>query len=298
MNGNNSSFSPHYGCHGEETVLLQPSKTKAPFQQHPLNQSSNVLLVYRLEDMRSTITVNFLLAILCLMYCGINAVLIVVNYLNSHAASEEEFAVDDLTFHLLEFWATFIFALVECASLVSSPKSLVKIYNNPVILKLILFFNIVATSVPAALITLNKEVFEIASHEIEYLNELTMTFVDIVFLWSVLQLDAKSIRGQLTVTGCAGVVALIQIGIYNGMGRQPNGDMRGEVPAHYFEFVFEIMSSFVAFWFCMDNVSVAQEEIGLILYGQHDSCKICGDKNDEFEKIFKAPVGEESSYGN
>ena len=247
---------------------------------HPLNQSTNILLVYRLQDMRSLASINTVLAILFLGYCAINMVLI-----------------------LVKFWATFGFALVECVSLVATPKSLIKIYRSPIVLKLILFFNIVASLVPAVLVTLNREVFEILSHEIEYLNELTMTFVDMVLLWSLLKKDGRSFKGQFVITCAAGSVALLQLGVYNLLGRREDGDMAGEVPAHYFEFFFEIISSFIAFWFCMDNKSVAENEIGLILYGSHADCGICSAKSVEFERTYStttdAKEGKETpSYGS
>ena len=50
------------------------------------------------------------------------------------------------------------------------------------------------------------------------------------------------------MAGIATVVAMVQLAVYNGMGRTEDGDMGGEVPAHYLEFSFVI-----AFWFCMDN---------------------------------------------
>ena len=49
-----------------------------------LNVSSNILLVYRLDEMRRMENINFVLAILCLLYCGMNVALIIVNYVNSH----------------------------------------------------------------------------------------------------------------------------------------------------------------------------------------------------------------------
>mmetsp|Transcript_4003 Transcript_4003/g.5418 ORF Transcript_4003/g.5418 Transcript_4003/m.5418 type:complete len:81 (+) Transcript_4003:39-281(+) len=75
------------------------------------------------------------------------------------------------------------------------------------------------------------------------------------------------------------------------MGREPNGDMVGEGPAHYLEFAFEIISSLIAFWFCMDNKFVADKEIGLILYGKHGDCGICGAKSIEFEQTYISSYG-------
>ena len=111
-------------------------------------------------------------------------------------------------------------------------------------------FNIVAACLPAVLISMNYEYFEIISHEIEYCNELTMSFVDLVLLWSLCQFEVGT---SAFMSGIASIVAVIQLAVYNGMGRDDEGDMIGEVPAHYLEFAFEIISSLIAFWFVMDN---------------------------------------------
>ena len=265
--------------------------------QHPLNQSNNVLLIYRLQNMRSVASLNFGLAIMCLTYCGINIALIFVNYLNAKAESNgsEQIVSDDI-FHRLEFWATFGFALIECISLVATPKSLISIYKSPLTLKLVLFFNIVASFVPALLVTLNRETFEILSHEIEYINELTKTFVDLILLFNLLQLEDESIKGHFFLTIGAGVVACVQLAVYNLLGKEEDGDMIGEVPAHYFEFVFEMLSSFIGFWFCMDNKRVAEHEIGLILYGSHDNCGICGESREEFEQTYQVSSAKKANY--
>jgi hypothetical protein len=191
-------------------------------------------LVYRLEEMKSNSTLNFGLALLCLCYCAVNMVLMAVNYMNVQMANDDgingEPVVSDLTYHLTEFWATFGFACVECISLVHTPKSFFKIYNHPLLLKLILFFNIAATLVPAILVTLNLHVFEIASHEIEYVNEMTMAFVEIVMLKSLLRFEtsAASLVGQWVVAGLALAVACLQLGVYNLLGRSDDGDMQGK----------------------------------------------------------------------
>ena len=90
------------------------------------------------------------------------------------------------------------------------------------------------------------------------------------------------------VTGITILVAIVQLGVYNLMGyNEATGDMGGETPAHYLEFSFEIISSLIAFWFCMDNKFLSDKEIGLILYGRHcEDCQICGAKSAEFAKIY------------
>jgi uncharacterized membrane protein len=246
----------------------------------PLNSSQNVLLVYRLNEMRSLERVNFTLAIACLVYCGINIALIIVNYVNSQ--HREDPPISEKAFHLLEFWATFCFAIVTCISLTSTPKSILNIYNHPLALRLILFFNIVASSIPAMLMALNTEYFEVISHQIEYLNELTMSFIDLVLVWSLCKFEgANAIMAVI-----ASIVACVQLAIYNGMGRTDDGEMIGEVPAHFLEFTFGIISSLIAFAFCMDNKFVCKKEIGQILYGTHIDCTICRASSTEYSGTF------------
>jgi hypothetical protein len=214
---------------------------------------------------------------------------------------------------MLEFWGTLFFSVVLCISLTSTPKSILNIYDNPLTLRLVLFFNIVAASIPAVLVTLNYEYFEILSHEIEYLNEVTMSFVDLVLLWSLCRIEGQT--STVWMACIASLISLCQLGLYNCRGRTEDGEMIGEVPAHFLEFSFAIISSLITFWFCMDNkvsffvdfhppriasrrvyapresfVSddirfvkfVCGKEIGEVLYGTHEYCNICDASSREF----------------
>ena len=264
--------------------------------QRILNTSQNVLLVYRLHEMKSLERVNFTLAIACLVYCGINIALIVVNYVNS--INPDDPPINEKAFHLLEFWATFFFAIVTCLSLTSTPKSILNIYNNPMTLRLVLFFNIVASSMPAMLMSLNTEYFEIISHQIEYLNEMTMSFIDLVLFWSLCKFED---RANAIMAVIASVVACVQLAIYNGMGRTEDGDMIGEVPAHFLEFTFGVISSLIGFAFCMDNTFVCKEEIGQILYGNHIDCNICRASSTEYAGTYgtsSSKQGNAARYGS
>ncbi len=128
-----------------------------------------------------------------------------------------------------------------------------------------------------------------------------MSFVDVILLlslWKSKSFSSSSTRVNYkvdeTTNGSSGqawytaaialVVAMIQLGVYNLMGYdEQRDDMVGEVPAHFLEFSFEIISSLIAFWFCMDNKFVADKEIGMILYGNHEEdCTICNNQITEF----------------
>ena len=272
-----------------------------------LNTSGNVLLLSRLQKLQAMTDANFAIALLCLINCGINITMLYFNYcINEAKISGTEQPISDNVFHGIEFWATFVFAVVEAFALMNSPKTLASIYENPLMLKLILFFNIVATFVPALLVTINLEEFEVLSHELEYANEITMSFVDFVFLYSLTRRQTISLKDEQEILSSSGnsmsgqqddnttilislgacVVALVQLGLYNGFGRTADGDMKGETAAHYCEFVFEMVSSMITFWFTLDNKFMTEREIGRILYGNHDDCESCANQK-ELEKNYE-----------
>ena len=123
-----------------------------------------------------------------------------------------------------------------------------------------------------------------------------MSFVDVILLGSLWNSRSSSSNNKNTLpnqttnrqawatTTIALLVAVVQLGVYNLMGYdETRDDMVGEVPAHFLEFSFEIISSLIAFWFCMDNKAVADREIGMILYGNHEEdCQICNNQVTEF----------------
>jgi len=347
---------------------------------------------------------NFFLALLSLLYAAHNVVMLILNtrdHNDDDCGDPEDLtiarcgsATSDVIFHRFEFWATFCFALVTAFSLMYTPKAAVNIYARPLLLKLVLMIEICFAAVPAALVTVNLAKYELFCHEIEYVNELTVSFVDIILLASLLRLpddedddqddqddlewgnhhqrySTATMRGRLSVAssttssdrhdtvdsieeeeeeddddtsdkkiipssspgennnnGGAVVrkdassertrfavdfvpmeesvrhtqkqqtqqqqeqqqnnarivpmvamgVAAIQLVIYNSFPWYAHA----EQTAHYFEFTFGILSSFVTFWFCMDNRFEAEKEIMLILYGNHRDCLNCTARKQSF----------------
>ena len=186
--------------------------------------------------------------------------------------------VSAFVFHALEFWATAAYAMVEAFALVYTPRALSSISNRPNLLKLLLFFDVVATFVPALLVTLNLEAFEVASHEIEYCNELTMAFANLVLLASLVRRRRGAEPGpgaggdgavNASIALAAAATAAVQVLVYN------SGLPDAERVAHYFEFTFAVLSSFVTFWFCLDNRAMGEEEVLCIMYGDHRDCSNC-----------------------
>jgi len=268
-----------------------------------LNVSTNVVLLFRLNELKDLCHVNFILACLTLLYLSVNVCMF---WVNAQDRNDEDCGdpvsvfvrrcgspVSEFAFHMVEFWATFAYAGVEAFALVYTPRALSSISNRPMTLKVLLFFDIVATFVPACLVSMDLERYEVLAHEIEYSNELTMAFVNLVLLASLLRrrappsdgpppTEAASLADDNRTTACvaagAAVIAILQILVYNcgfvDRGRRFYNE-NAERDAHFLEFTFAILSSFVTFWFCLDNRALGEEEILCILYGNHRDCDNC-----------------------
>ena len=241
----------------ERTPLISPNKKtplKIPFEDvAPVNESHNVLLLYRLQQFNTKSYINFLLAIMCLVYVGINVACLVLNSMPSVLKENQ------VVFHRMEFWGTFMFSLVDVMSLMYSPKPLGRICDNPFALKLFIFLNVTASLIPAILVTVDLAHFEFVAHNIEYGNELTMVLIDLVILFSLVnesvsQSPSTGISFGMVVV--SGMVAVLQLTLYNVAG--------GHL-AHFFEFVFEMFSAGTFFWFCIDNKVLADMRISNIL---------------------------------
>jgi len=183
----------------------------------PLKEASNVLLPVRLARLKTLSTVNLVVALLCLVYIAINLICLIINAQNFCYREGNRW-----TFHYIEFGSTFGFAILEVIALLYSPKSLGSIYSSPNVLKVILFLNVVASFFSFAAVMFDLDKFEVPSHEIEYLNELTMTFVDGILLWSLVRSNAANnyqsqIKVNVALFGVASVIAITQIGVYNGL---------------------------------------------------------------------------------
>ena len=146
-----------------------------------LRFDSNVLVLQRLSDLSTLSTVNFVLAIMCVMYLA--SMLVCLFY-------SVRPVVKELVLHRLEFGSTFIFTLVTTVALVFSPE---RRFRSPLLLKTLVLVNVCASFVAGLLVFLSLEEFEHIAHEIEYANELCTSFVDVLI---VLTLELKGEEQQ------------------------------------------------------------------------------------------------------
>lgn len=271
----------------ESTPLKSNLKNLRKLDDCALNSSSNILLLFRLEDFQRRSKLSFWLALVSLLCCGVNIVLVCLNYTLNNVPNPP--LVSDKTFHLTEFWSTFLYSLVEAYALVTSPKTMVTICNNTIFLKVLFFFNVVAALVPALLITMDLEYFETTAHEIEYINEFSLSLVSFVLLGSLLVFNDGSSFGSIVLVSSSVVVAAVTFCVYN---------FGYEEYAHYLEFLFNILNCLITFWFCMDNRFVAEMEIGQILFGMHSDCNLCRAGEFEFRRSAITSVPWVRRYGS
>eukprot|EP00614_Pseudopedinella_elastica_P022314 CAMPEP_0172628868 /NCGR_PEP_ID=MMETSP1068-20121228/164332_1 /TAXON_ID=35684 /ORGANISM="Pseudopedinella elastica, Strain CCMP716" /LENGTH=262 /DNA_ID=CAMNT_0013439229 /DNA_START=121 /DNA_END=909 /DNA_ORIENTATION=- len=196
-------------------------------------------------------------------------------------------------FHIIEFTATFIFSVAQACALLFNTSDFAGIYENPDVLRIVLVFSVAFSFIPTFLIWLNIQAFEVWAHEIEYSNEITMSFIDIVLFLSLTRQKGNKFKSKivtqassaledtlkpdsqgyvsLSMAFVAAGIAVLQLLIYNGMGIDEDGERKGEKSAHDCEFAFEIISAFVTFWFCVENKCSADREMKAIMFRRESS---------------------------
>jgi hypothetical protein len=202
-------------------------------------------------------------ALLSLLFGGFQIALLIINFQSQQYIEDHIF----LPFHLGEFWAIFLFTLLEAfilttagvidASHVPTPHGrFVYLYLATLAL------NILLTFVGAVLFTMDPERFERPAHLIEYIAQIPIAFIDIVFVIQrglvdeagrAVALSWASFRAA--IGGLAGVVAvlifilsIIQLFAYDSIIVV---NMPGEQVAHFFEFPIELVNAAFALWFAL-----------------------------------------------
>ena len=268
-----SSASELYGTCDSHPEHMHAIQSPPPNPCHP-TLPANAQYFQRISS------INLLLAMLCVLVIGCNGIAIALNALNKDGSScgmpdDSSLAqcgspTSDLTFHLLEFWATFGFAITQSLSVSYSvlPTALCR---RPILLKLFILLNVGCTFISAMLVTLDLDKFETVSHEIEYTNELFTAMMDLVMLAPLAQSwvpgGVSTSVMNIAIGAIAVAISIVQLVIYNGMGKDADGGMRGEKDAHFFEFTFTILSAIVSYWFCMDNKQFCDKQFETLMYG-------------------------------
>jgi len=261
----------------ECAILHHVSEDCEQTRFHPseLNSTTNVIVMVRANELIQMSRVNSILAITAVLFIAVNLVCIILNSYDNDCDPDDPHCSPATTpqfFHNLEFWATFVFNTVDVFAISYSPKNLSSQYGNPTLLKLVVLFNVGMSFVSCLLVVINLEKFEVLAHEMEYANELTITIFDATILFMLVHGRSHEPSNKsntcLSMLGLLAIsmVSIIQLVIYNCSGWTADGDSKGEQTAHYFEFVFGIVSAGITFWFTMDNKMSADQRLRQIMY--------------------------------
>jgi hypothetical protein len=201
-------------------------------------------------------TVNIVLLICCVAYMSQNFVLLCLNHVNVHGDP-----VPVQIFHNIEFIGTFLFNVLNQFIIVYSPEK----SHSPSItkaLKWIALINVLLSSVSMMLVVIDLHVYEVPSHEAEYINNLLMAAFDVLILNGRQDMTDREKRWSVLSSIFVILVAIAQPCIYNGEGFKPQaegGGPIGEKHAHYLEFSFELLSAFISARIIYENKMKADE---------------------------------------
>lgn len=232
----------------------------------PLRHETNILVLARLNVLQRLSDINVGLALASIVYFAVSLVLLLVS------AWPGDHLVDGGVFHTLDFGSNFWFSLTEALTLLYSPE---RKFSAPMLLRVLIFCSVCSTFVGFLLIQLNRTVFEVVAHNIDYLNDFTVALVDSLLVSTVVRSPASHPgralppRGKpcesygkqiaLLATFVPVTLSFLQVTVYNGLGVDLRGHLLGERPAHVLEFIFDAFGAAINFWFCLDSRMVAED---------------------------------------
>ena len=258
---------------------LARSTSKICEHCQPLRHETNVLVLARLNLLHRLSDINLFLALASITYFAICLTLLLVT------AWPVQHLVSGDVFHQLDFGSTFAFSIVEVLTLLYSPE---RRFTNPTLLRALMFFSVCSTFVALLLVLLNRAVFEVIAHNIDYVNDFTVALIDSLLVSTVVRspavhpgVDLKrgSVAQQCQAYGkqlavMATFVPLMlssaQILLYNCLGVDLRGHLLGEQAAHGVEFVFDCIASAISFWFCLDSKHLVDELTRQIMIAPDD----------------------------
>jgi hypothetical protein len=156
-------------------------------------------------------------------------------------------------FHYTEFWAAFLFTLVEAFILVSAGIFSFKRLLDKLMM-LVVGFNVVASFVAALIFTFEPHLFEEIAHYIEYGAQITITLANFIFIIQTKkEVSRLALGAQLTFAVILVIMAILKLLFFTGAIYSPMG---GERSSHFFEFTGEAANSLWAFVYALQQFLV------------------------------------------
>lgn len=181
----------------------------------------------------------------------------------------------NVPFHMLDFWGSFGFALIEAAILVTA--DMVEIGS---IRYFIVAINIGTTLIAAVLFSFNPEFWEITCHWIEFSAQIFITLSDILFIFHQFKKAETNILYKyryyelalVLLFAMAAVIKLLVFGEVIKLGIDP------EKAAHFFEYCGEMINAIFAFIFTLVMYKDCNQNLNAIF--DFNECK---EKSEGYE---------------
>jgi len=214
------------------------------------------------QQINSKKTFILMYIFLLLAYIGIQLGLLSCNF------KSQEFIEDTYyySFHLIEFWAVFIFTVLEAFILFVTGNVNADDFLG-VIQLCILSFNVVSTLVCAIMVSIDLSDYEVPTHFMEYSIQILITAIDFLFIFRFNgdQENKMFKYSKFVFASCICFMSWVQIFIY--AGSFPTGGMEAERAAHFCEFSVESANALFALMF------------GYQLYNKYSSDLDCHEQN-------------------
>jgi hypothetical protein len=180
-----------------------------------------------------------------LLYLGLNGALLVANSFDQEFIEEHY----ELPMHYLSFWGVFLFTVVEAVLLIST--GVVRWENKGK--STIILFDVCLSFFSALLYTLDPEVFEVPCHYVEYLVQIPITCVNLIFVNQTMNTTGLESKESITTrisrwteSGSSHAVLLLsvfQLLLYSSFIPVNMGNERS---AHFCEFTNELVNGIFA----------------------------------------------------
>jgi len=230
----------------------------------PQGQAS-ALIVYRQTQIDASVAKMTAYALLAVLFGAFQLALLGINFQSQQYIETVVFS----PFHLGEFWAIFMFTLLEAVILTTSGAlDLAQLGRLRLLYYGTMGVNIVLTFVAAILLSMDSETFEKPAHFLEYCAQIPITLIDLVFVFQQRAITEKGTDGDLvpeaslnwssskaslaSVGGVASAVvfvgSVLQLFAYTETFEL---SIPGEQVAHFFEFPIEFVNACIALWFAL-----------------------------------------------
>jgi hypothetical protein len=181
-----------------------------------------------------------------LIYLGINIGLFGLNFKDQDFIESQYY----LPFHLLEFWAIFVFTLIEAFVLVSTGTLKVNGSWTQRLQIGLTGFDILYTLMIAIIFSMDPEVYEVPAHFMEYSAQVLITLVNFIYVFGFGKSKTFKNSGnrqiQFTLASIGFLMSIFQFLIYTEAIPTPPG---GERSGHFFEFTTESLNASIVLYY-------------------------------------------------